>query len=173
MQKALCVFKVDDAVFYPSAGVGIIEKTEDLYINGESQRFLVIRIQENNMVIKVPQGNVKKCGIRPLLGNRQLKELFRVLSAKTVRRIEGNWTERYKLLERKIQSGSYKELGEVVRDLMRSKSDGRLSFEEARLLEMASNYLTREIAAVEKIPPEAALARIRSHIDVDELHAPA
>lgn len=156
--------KVGDAIFYPAAGVGVIEGTEDIYMNGQMQRFFVIRVQENQMVIKVPESNIKKNGIRPLLDSRQLKALFKVLRSESIGRVDGNWTERYKHLERKINAGSYLELGEVVRDLVRSKSRNGLSFEEARLLEMASNYLARELATIEKIPQEKAWAQIRSHI---------
>ncbi|HEY8555695.1 MAG TPA: CarD family transcriptional regulator [Burkholderiales bacterium] len=160
-------FKVGDTVFYPSAGVGTIQAIEDLYVGGQTRPCFVIYIPETRMTVRVPQENVEKCGIRPLLTSRKLKELFKVLSAKSSRRVTGgNWTERCKEIERKINSGSYLELGEVVRDLMRWKKQSGLSFEEAMLLEQASGYLAREVAAVEGIATEAAIDRIRSYVGV-------
>ena len=160
-------FKVGDTVFYPSAGVGVIESIEDVYFSGQRESCFVIRILENQMVIKLPQANIEKNGLRPLLQGKKLKELFKVLSSESLSRTSTNWTEHYKYLEHKIKGGSCLELGEVVRDLTRSKRLNGLSFEEARLLETASNYLTREVATVQGVPPEIALDHIRTYINVN------
>jgi len=160
-------FKVGDTVFYPSAGVGVIKDVEEIYVGGQFEACLVIHIPETRMTVKVPEANIKKNGIRPLLTNRKLKELFKVLSAKSHKRVTGgNWAERCKELERKINSGSCLELGEVVRDLMRWKSQSGLSFEESMLLETASGYLAREVAAIQGVDTEVAIGRIREHIGV-------
>jgi len=159
-------FKVGDTVFYPSAGVGAIDAVEDIYLSGKLETCFVIRIQDTQMTVKVPQANVEKSGIRPLLDSKKLKELFKVLSAKGKRRVTGgNWAERCKDIERRINSGSCMELGEVVRDLTRWKKQSGLSFEESMLLETANSYLAREIAAIQGIAPEAARDRIRSYIE--------
>lgn len=163
MKKA--AYKVGDPVFYPAAGVGTIEGTEDIFINGQRERFFVIRISESQITIKVPQANIQSNGIRPLVNGRKLKDLFRVLSEETRPAVPcGNTIEYYKNLERKINSGSCLDLCEVVRDLMRQKKQGRLSFDEARLLETASNFLTREVATVAGIPPGTAYDRIRAQV---------
>lgn len=160
-------FKIGDHVFYPSAGVGVIEGIEAICVGGVLQNCFIIRIPETKMVVKVPVENVEKVGVRPLLSERKLKELFKVLSARGRKRVTGgNWTERCKEIERKINTGSYLEIGEVVRDLMRWKKKSGLSFEESMLLETASGYLAREIAAVEGITPELARDRIRSYIGI-------
>ena len=158
-------FKVGDTVFYPSAGVGAIESIEEIYLAGSMQECYVVRVPETHMVVKVPVERAEKCGIRPLLDARKLKELFRVLAAKSRRRVTGgNWTERCKELERKINSGSHVELGEVVRDLIRWKKHSGLSFEESLLLETASGYLAREIAAVQGVNMDIARDRIMTSI---------
>lgn len=160
-------YKPGDTIFYPSAGVGVIQAIEELYAGGEFRPCLVIHIPETRMTVRVPQANVARCGIRPLLTSRKLKELFKVLSAKSRRRVTGgNWTERCKEIERKINSGSCFQLGEVVRDLMRWKKQSGLSFEESMLLEQASGYLAREVAAIQGIATEAAIDRIRSCVGV-------
>lgn len=161
------IFKVGDTLFYPSAGVGVIERVEEIFVGGNWESCFVIRIAENNVTIKVPQSNVQKNGIRPLLSVRKLKELFKVLSAESgERHVAGNWAEHFRDLERRVNTGTCLELGAVVRDLMRLKKRAGLSFEEARLLETATNYLAREVATVEGIAPEMAHARIRSHVEI-------
>lgn len=160
------VFKVGDTVFYPSAGVGLIERIEEIFVGGNWESCFVIHIPENHVTIKVPQSSAQKSGIRPLLSCRKLKELFKVLSAESgERNLGGNWTEHFRDLERRVNNGTCLELGAVVRDLMRLKKRNGLSFEEARLLETAFNFLAREVATVEGIPAETACARIRSHVE--------
>lgn len=167
MKRRQSKFKVGDTIFYPSAGVGLIEGVEDVFIGGRCDPCFVIRIAETRMTIKIPQAKVQKSGLRPLLDSRKLKELFRVLSAEGNDRVTGgNWTDRCRELDRKINSGSCLELGEVVRDLMRWKQQSGLSFEESMLLRRASNYLANELATVQGIPTEAAIDRIRSHVEV-------
>jgi CarD family transcriptional regulator len=167
MGKRQSTFKVGDTVFYPSAGVGIIQAVEDVFISGACDSCFVIRIAETQMTVKVPQGNVRRSGLRPLLSGRKLKELYRILAAKGNHRVTGgNWTDRCRELERKINSGSCLALGEVVRDLMRWKKASGLSFEESMLLKTASNFLANEVAAIQGIEPETAIDRIRSYVEV-------
>ncbi len=166
MRKRCNSFKVGDTVFYPSAGVGIIENVEDVFIGGRCDSCYVIRIAETQLTVKIPRENVKRSGIRPLVSGRKLKELYRILAARGSRRVTGgNWTDRCRELERKIHSGSWLELSEVVRDLMRWKKQTGLSFEESMLLKTASNFLANEVAAVQRIPLEIAIDRIRSCVE--------
>jgi len=157
--------KIGDAVFYPSAGVGLIESTEDVYISGQAQEFFVIKIIESGMLVKVPSANASNSGLRPLIGPRKIKEVQRVLADKNARRVTGgNWTERCKDLERRINQGDTFELAAVVRDLLRWKGQTGLSFEESMLLETASNYLAYEIATVQKVQPEIAYQDLVKHV---------
>ncbi|MFQ6022876.1 MAG: CarD family transcriptional regulator [Acidiferrobacterales bacterium] len=167
MRKRQHNFKVGDTVFYPSAGVGIIENVEDVFISGRCDPCFVIRIAETQMTVKIPHANVNRSGLRPLLSIRKIKDLFRILSAKGNQRVTGgNWTDRCRELERKINSGSCLELGEVVRDLMRWKKQSGLSFEESMLLKTASIFLANEVAAVQGIPAQDAIDSIRNHVEV-------
>ena len=140
---------------------------EDLIIDGKLGNCYVIRVEETDAVIRVPKANTEATGVRPLLSTRKVKELYRVLSAKNSLRVTGgNWTERCKELERKINTGTSIELGEVVRDLFRWKSQSGLSFEESMLLETASGYLSHELAIVQGIEPEHALDKSRECVNV-------
>lgn len=158
-------FKTGDAVFYPSAGVGTIETIEDVYISGQCDPCYVIRIIESGMVVKVPSASASRSGIRPLIGPRKVKELYKVLADKNSKRVTGgNWTERCKDMERRINHSDTLELGCVVRDLLRWKHKSGLSFEESMLLETASNYLCYELATVLKKQPEQAYQEIVKHV---------
>lgn len=157
--------KIGDAVFYPSAGVGEIEAIEDVFIAGSCDPCYVIRIKDSGMVVKVPQNKLNRSGIRLLLSSRKVRELYRILESECALRITGgNWTERCKDLERRINSSSSMELAEVVRDMLSWKMQSGLSFEESMLLETASTYLSHELATVKDITPEAAYEEIVKHV---------
>ncbi len=159
-------FKTGDAVFYPSAGVGIIDSIEDIFISGQADPFYVIKIIESGMIVKVPAATATNTGIRPLVGPRKIKEVQRVLADKHTRRVTGgNWTERCKEIERRINQGDTFVLAAVVRDLLRWKGQTGLSFEESMLLETASNYLSFELATVQKTQPEHAYQEVVKQVN--------
>ncbi len=164
--KKECEFEVGQDVFYPSAGVGVIEAMEEVVFGVEHELCYVIRIPENRVTIKVPKTKAVSNGLRPLLRGKDVKDLLEVLADKSSARPSGHWAEHYKDLERRIQSGGVLQVGSAVRDLMRLKAGAGLSFEEARLLEMADGYLARELAAVQGVSVEAARDLIRSSIGV-------
>lgn len=167
MKKKQTAFKIGDAVFYPSAGVGIVVGIEDIFIGGQCDSCFVVRIQESALIVKVPKSTMSVSGIRHLMDGKRVKELYKILAADGPRRVTGgNWTERCKELERKINQGSYLELGEVVRDLMRWKSQTGLSFEESMLLETARGHLVNELVTVQGVSPEVAVSTIRNKIGI-------
>jgi CarD family transcriptional regulator len=160
-------YKVGDAVFYPAAGVGVIESQEDVFLTGKIEPCFVIRILESGATIKVPRTNMETNGIRQLLDGKKVKDLYKVLSGTgKSRSTAGNQMERCRELARKVNAGSCMEIGEVVRDLMRWKIQKGLSFEEVRLLQTGCNHLAREVAVVTGISPEDAINRIREQVGV-------
>ena len=52
-------YKVGDAVFYPAAGVGVIESQEVVFLIGNIEPFFIIRILESGATIKVPPTNME------------------------------------------------------------------------------------------------------------------
>lgn len=157
-------FKVGQDVFYPTAGVGVIEGVEELVFGAEHELCYVIAIPQNHITIRVPKEKALSNGLRPLLASQDIKGLLRVLGEKSSDQPVGHRADYYKDLERRIQSGSCLEVAAAVRDLTRLKADHGLSFEEARLLELAFGYLLREVAVVEGIALEAARNVIQSSI---------
>ncbi|MHB1671789.1 MAG: CarD family transcriptional regulator [Acidiferrobacter sp.] len=157
-------FKVGQDVFYPTAGVGVIEGMEEVVFGVEHELCYVIRIPENRVTIKVPKTRAVSNGLRPLLHGKGVKELLAVLADKSSARPAGPWAEHYKDLERRIQSGGVLQVGSAVRDLLRLKAEAGLSFEEARLLELADGYLTRELAVAQGVSLEAAREVIRGSV---------
>ena len=160
-------YKVGDAVFYPAAGVGVIESQEDVFLTGNIEPCFVIRILESGATIKVPLANMETNCIRQMIDGKNDNDLDKVLSGSGKNRsTAGNQMERCRELARKVNAGSCMEIGEVVRDLLRWKTQKSLSFEEVRLLQTGCNHLAREGAVVTGISPEDAIHRIREQVGV-------
>jgi len=145
------MFKVGDLAVYPAHGVGVIEKIESQEISDLRQDFYVMRILENNMLILIPIHNVANVGLREIIGQAEVVELFSILEKTDVPVDKQTWNRRYKDYMDKIKTGSAFEVAEVYRDLLRLKLEKNLSFGERKMLDTAKNLLVTEISLAKKI----------------------
>ena len=74
------------------------------------------------------------------------------------------WSRRAQEYEAKINSGCLVSLAEVVRDLYRSDSQPEQSYSERQLYESALDRMAREVAAIEKIDRDAAVALLNKNL---------
>ena len=145
------MFKVGDLAVYPAHGVGVIEKIESQEISDLRQDFYVMRILENNMLILIPIHNVANVGLRKIIGQAEVIELFSILEKTDVPVDKQTWNRRYKDYMDKIKTGSAFEVAEVYRDLLRLKLEKNLSFGERKMLDTAKTLLVTEISLAKKI----------------------
>ena len=145
------MFKVGDLAVYPAHGVGVIEKIESQEIADLRQDFYVMRILENNMLILIPIHNVANVGLRKIIGQAEVIELFSILEKTDVPVDKQTWNRRYKDYMDKIKTGSAFEVAEVYRDLLRLKLEKSLSFGERKMLDTAKTLLVTEISLAKNI----------------------
>lgn len=148
------MFKIGDMAVYPAHGVGVIEKIETQEISGCQQDFYVMRILDNNMLIMIPTNNVGNVGLRDIIGQREVIELYSILEERDVVLDSQTWNRRYREYMDKIKSGSVFEVAEVYRDLLILKLDKELSFGERKMLDTARGLLVKEISLAKKIEEE-------------------
>ena len=140
------MFDVGDLAVYPAHGVGRIEAMEYKDISGQKQSFYIMRILENDMIIMIPTQNVSNVGLRQVIGQDQVAEIYRILKKKDVSLETQNWNRRYRDYMEKIKTGSIFEVASVLRDLSLLRKDKELSFGERKMLDMARNLLVKEIS---------------------------
>jgi len=143
------MFKVGDLAVYPSHGVGRIEAIESKDISGLEQRFYVMRILDNNMIIMIPTQNVDNVGLRELIDPKEVSQIYTILQEKNISVETQNWNRRYREYMEKIKTGSVFEVAMVLRDLYVLKAIKELSFGERKLLDTALSLLVKEISAAE------------------------
>ena len=148
-------FKVGDTVVYPHHGAAMITALEQRELNGETMDYLVLKINQSDLVVRVPAKNAELVGVRDVVGEEGLQKVFAVLRETDVEEA-GNWSRRYKANQERLASGDVNKVAEVVRDLWRRDKDRGLSAGEKRMLSKARHILVSELALAEKVSDDRA-----------------
>jgi CarD family transcriptional regulator len=142
------VFKVGETVVYPHHGAALIEAIETRVIKGEEKQYLVLKVAQGDLTVRVPADNAEIVGVRDVVGQEGLDRVFDVLRAPHTEE-PTNWSRRYKANLEKLASGDVNKVAEVVRDLWRREKDRGLSAGEKRMLAKARQILVSELALAE------------------------
>ena len=142
------VFSVGETVVYPHHGAALIEAIETRVIKGEPKQYLVLRVAQGDLTVRVPAENAEIVGVREVVGEEGLGKVFDVLRAPHTEE-PTNWSRRYKANLEKLASGDVNKVAEVVRDLWRREKDRGLSAGEKRMLAKARQILVSELALAE------------------------
>jgi CarD family transcriptional regulator len=141
-------FQVGETVVYPHHGAALIEAIETRTIKGEDRLYLVLRVEQGDLTVRVPADNVELVGVRDVVGQDGLERVFDVLRAPHTEE-PTNWSRRYKANLEKLASGDVNKVAEVVRDRWRRDKDRGLSAGEKRMLAKARQILVSELALAE------------------------
>jgi CarD family transcriptional regulator len=156
-------FKVGDHVVYPAHGVGTVAGIETQDVAGYSLDLYVITFDHEKMTLRVPTKKAKTAGLRPLAaGDTMSKALTTLKGRARVKRTM--WSRRAQEYEAKINSGDLISIAEVVRDLHRAENQPEQSYSERQLYESALDRMAREVAAIERIDREAAVAILTKNL---------
>ena len=139
-------FKVGDKAVYPAQGVAEVINIEEKDIGGNRQKFYVLRIMDTDRKIMVPVSNATAVGLRCVINEQEIREIFDILKERTIAFDNQTWNRRYRGFMDKIKTGSIYDVAEVLRDLYRLKTDKQLSFGERRMLDTARTLIVKEIA---------------------------
>src|ERR1700710_2869964 len=139
-------FKVGETVVYPHHGAALIEAIEERLLKGVERKYLVLKVAQGDLTVRVPAENAEVVGVRDVVGQDGLDKVFEVLRAPHTEE-PTNWSRRYKANGEKLASGDVNKVGEVVRDLW--GRDRGLSAGEKRMLAKARQILTSELALAE------------------------
>jgi CarD family transcriptional regulator len=148
-------FDVGDKVVYPHHGAATIEKREKMVAFGEEREYLVLRLAYGDLTLKVPADNTDSVGLRDVINDEEVEEVFAVLRKKEAR-MPTNWSRRFKNHVEKLKSGDIYQVAEVVRNLSIRDKDKGLSAGEKRMLAKARQILTSELTFALNVNEEEA-----------------
>lgn len=157
-------FNAGDYVVYPTHGVGRVMALEIQEIAGIKLQLYVIGFEKDRMTLRVPVAKALKSGLRKLSTRKVMESALTTLRGRArVKRTM--WSRRAQEYEAKINSGDPVSIAEVVRDLHRNASQPDQSYSERQIYEAALDRLAAELAAVERIDPQAAAKRLESLLE--------
>ncbi len=162
-KKKIRQFQVGDLAVYPAHGVGRIEAIETKVVGGEEHDFYIIKVLENNMVIMIPTWNVESVGLRDVISESEIPEIYKVMKQKRETGADNQtWNRRYREYMDKIKTGSIYEVAEVFRDLSLLKMTKDLSFGERKLFDTAQVLLVKELSTARNTDEKTILSEIEA-----------
>ncbi len=157
------MFVIGDRIVYPMHGAGIIEQIEEKQILGEIRKYYILKVPCGDMKIMIPIESSQEIGVRAIITMEEIKEVIRVLSAESTE-MSNNWNRRYRENMEKLKTGDIYNVAEVVRNLMRTDKEKKLSTGEKKMLSNAKQILISEIILVKGIDHETAEEIINSAV---------
>ena len=154
-------FQVGDKAVYPAQGVAEVVGIDAKEISGKPMKFYVLKVLDSDMRILVPVEKAEQVGLREVVQEDQIREVYDILKEKELHVDKQTWNRRYRGFMEKIKTGSLFEVAEVFRDLYRLKETKTLSFGERRMLDTARSLIVKEIA----IAREQTEDQVRNEIE--------
>jgi CarD family transcriptional regulator len=140
-------FEIGDKVVYPNHGVGIIEKISNRLVSGKFERFYLLRICSNDILVMVPTANAGDVGLRKIIERGDVEQLLSFLSSNQFL-TQKDWKDRFKENSEKMRTGSIVHVAEVFKNLVYLSRVKPLSFREKRMLDRARFLLISELSTV-------------------------
>jgi CarD family transcriptional regulator len=157
------MFIIGDRIVYPMHGAGVIEQIEEKLILGEVRKYYILKVPCGDMKIMIPIESSQEIGVRAIISMDEINEVMDVLKAESSE-MSNNWNRRYRENMEKLKTGDIYNVAEVVRNLMRTDKEKKLSTGEKKMLSNAKQILISEIILVKDIDHDAAEKIINSAV---------
>lgn len=138
------MLRIGDYAVCPGHGVGQVIEIEERALGDEVKYFYTIKVISNGMNVMIPVDS--KDGVRGLIDNGGIDEVFALLKHHDVKVDTSTWNRRYRDYMAKIKTGSLLEIAEVLRDLFLLKNSKNLSDSEKDMLKRCRDLIAQEIS---------------------------
>lgn len=162
------MFQIGAMAVYPAHGVGIIESIQEREVAGFQQSFYIMRLLDTDMIIMIPTQNAKNIGLRTVIDQQAVNEVFEILKERPTHLNQQTWNRRYRDYMEKIKTGSLFRVAEVLRDLTLLKLEKELSFGERKMLDTAKNLLVKELSLVNNSKEDEIEAQLEELLGLEE-----
>ena len=156
-------FDVGDKVVYPHHGAAVVERREMKEVFGETKEYLVLRLAYGDLTLMVPADNTDEVGLREVINDEEVEEVFAVLRKKEAR-MPTNWSRRFKNHVEKLKSGDIYQVAEVVRNLALREATKGLSAGEKAMLVKARSVLVSELSFALNLSEDDALKKLEEQL---------
>lgn len=153
------MYRLGDKIVYPMHGAGVIESVEEKEVLGEKKKYFIIKMPVNEMKLMIPVDNVENIGVRKIISNTEVKEVFDILKEDSSLN-KMNWNKRYRANMDRMKSGDIFEVARIVRSLTFRDQEKGLSTGEKKMLSNAKQILISELILAEDSSSEEIETRI-------------
>ena len=157
------MYRLGDKIVYPMHGAGVIESVEEKEVLGEKKKYFIIKMPVNEMKLMIPVDNVENIGVRKIISNSEVKEVFDILKEDSSLN-KMNWNKRYRANMDRMKSGDIFEVARIVRSLTFRDQEKGLSTGEKKMLSNAKQILISELILAEDSSSEEVETRINKII---------
>ena len=157
------MYSIGDRIVQPLYGAGTVISIEERDILGEKKKYYFLEILNESAPVMLPVDTCEKIGVRPLMEKSDIKELFDYISSYDDV-TEENWNKTYRINMDKLKSGDLKQVGEVLKYLIKRENSKQLSAGEKKMLTHANQILYSEIIFISDVSYDDADSMVRELI---------
>src|SRR4051812_32513612 len=96
LENMMLEFQVGDKAVYPAQGVAEVVGIDQKEISGRIQKFYVLRVLDSDMRILVPVDKAEQVGLREVVQEDQIREVYDILKEKELHVDKQTWNRRYR-----------------------------------------------------------------------------
>ena len=141
----------------PTTGLRSSSGARSARCSGRPATTSCCKLAYGDLTLEVPADNAEEVGLREVINDEEVEEVFAVLRKKEAR-MPTNWSRRFKNHVEKLKSGDIYQVAEVVRNLSIRDKDKGLSAGEKRMLTKARQILVSELTFAIGVTEEEAEA---------------
>lgn len=157
------MYQIGDNIAYPMQGAGTITDIQHRESGGETESYYILSLPFSKMNVMIPVENSGKVGVRPIISRDDIRKVMDVLGGET-QPMPSNWNRRFRENTEKLKTGDIYIVAGVVRDLVRSDRNKKLSTGENKLLNNAKQILESELVLAADVSLEEAESMVMGHI---------
>jgi CarD family transcriptional regulator len=157
------MFNIGEYAVCPGHGVGQISNIETKELGETTLQFYIVKIISNGMTVMVP--TTKKDGIRGLVGESEVNEVYNLLQNHDVKVDTSTWNRRHREYMLKVKTGSLVEIADVLRQLLLLRESKKLSFGEKKMVDQCRELIIKEIAITTGTNEDSVSGKIDTFFD--------
>lgn len=167
-KKSKKMFKIGDKVSHPAFGVGDVENIEEKKVLGQKEKYYILKLMINEMILMVPVNKAEEIGLRYVINPETVPDVLNVLSDRMDDEMDGNYKQRIRSQTEMVDSGDILKVAQVVKNYIHRDTIEKLSSTERGLYERARKILVGEISVACNIEKNNAKVMIKEAIKKGE-----
>jgi CarD family transcriptional regulator len=158
------MYAVGDKVVHPSYGPGIIRGIERRQVIGDEKDYYIIDILAGDATLMTPVAQADKVGLRPVMGNASVKQLFALL-AEAPDILSEDFRVRQLDIDERLKEGDVFVAAGVIRDMAWYSHQNDLTKRDAQLMQRAEELVAGEWALAQGIEVKTALEEMQAILE--------